>query len=548
MFKKTISLLLLLVCCIVLTLVVFAGEGRAKLSSLYIDEETWDQIIATRTEWSPEEPSEIQMADALYLNGYKVPFDRMENMLLYSLIEGDAQAYDPSVEVFCYGENAKIAFCGEAITDDLIRNNRPIRTLIYTDDRYAVYQLKCTTLPVLEIVLDASPFSIKDEAVAVDIRLFDNREEAISRQVCSAAEAHIRGRNSRSYPKNDYRLSLRTQSLGNNMRNNPLSLLGMRMDDDWIIKGQYNDALKVREVFSTNLWYSTCAEDNSFGVVNGTQYRYVELFVADYYWGIYAMCHPIDAKQLELGEGEHLYKKNFSVSEYQVDLGRKDQKQDGSELMPLWLAYKYEGGDMAHPSHAPLRAYFNTLLYAEAEEAQKLYEIADVENALDVLLFVNLIQGVDHAKGELGIYNFYIAAKQKANGEYCMLYTPWDMDRTWGFGFSDIVVMDPTLNVELPSSIVLQLKQFGDKQIVERLRQKYWNLRKDGWSEDHLVQMLQSCEENVFSSGAYDRDFNRWYMLLPEEERPAYRMGCSDFIDYVKERVGYMDQYIHQFQ
>lgn len=546
--KKLISILLLLSVVTVLALVVTTGEGQASLSALYVDEDTWNQLQAARTQRLPDGTAQMQLADALYFNGYKLPYDRLDQVLLYSLVEDDPRANDPLVELICYGEKADIAFFGDAVTEDTVKGSRSIQAMVYTDDEYALYQLRLTTLPVLEIIMEESPFTVKDESVTVRMRLFDNRREALNRQLDTSVSIHMRGRNSKMYPKNDYRISLRSLSLGNNWRNYPVSLLGMRADEDWILKGMYNDNRKIREVFSTELWYDSCARNNVFGIVNGNQYRYVEVFFGNYYWGLYALTHPVDAKQLGIqsGTGEHLYKKTSAFSELKMDFDRElDTAIDVNDQSDPRVAYTYDGGDREHPDYGPLLDYYRTLLRTEPEMREKLYAIADTDNAIDIFLFLNLIQGIDHLKTTGGLFNVYLSAKNDAEGVTRMLYTPWDMDRTWGLGFGDVDLMDPATHVVMNTNPVVQLKELGDQAILDRLAQRYRELRQGAWSEENIARMLHAYEEKVFFSGAYERDFQRWYrFMLPPEYIPEYHTDYAGFAAYVNQRLQHLDQFV----
>ncbi|MBR2924811.1 MAG: CotH kinase family protein [Clostridia bacterium] len=540
MSKRTISQMLLLMTLLLFAILICHGDGRQSLSQLYVDNETWNQMIQERDEWQPDEMIEMQIADAVYFNGYRLPYDSENHMLLYSLVEDTPQAYDPVVKLVCHYKSAKIVFNGDAISEELIRTNGTIHAMVYSDSEYAIYQLKCTTLPILEI--EASADDVGDESINVGFRLFDNRVGVVNRQIDTSAAIHLRGNNSRAYPKNDYRISLRTLSSGNNWRKHHLSLLGMRMDEDWILKGLYNDPEKVREVFSSNLWYETCADNNMFGVANGMQYRYVEVFFDKQYWGIYALGHPIDAKQLELSEDEHIYKKSYRPTEKEMMLG-KYMESDENRTYPPEMVYSYEGGNEVSPDFEPLQYFYWVLHYAQQDQKTDLYEIADVNNSIDILLFIDVIQGVDHVHYSGALYNLYMTAKRDENGKTRMLYTPWDMDRTWGMYFEDEKHSNPAGFVRMPHNIVVRLREFGDEEITARFCDRYWQLRAGGWSDAELERRLREYEEVIYHSGAYDRDFSKWHISTYKEFE--YCNDLSDFIDYVHKRMAHMDEYIH---
>jgi len=529
MTKRRLSLLLLLVCSVALWFIVQNNPGDKRLSQLYVDEHMWEQLKSDRQAFVSNNP----IFHAVYLNGYEPAYDHKDNLLLYSLIEDHPMAYDPPVKVSSAQSNVKMALLGDRISDEMIRRNEAISVMFYTNEHYEIYQLKGTTLPLIEIEISAVDIPI--EAVSTRFSLFDNRKGTLNRVVDNPATIHLRGNHIDSvfgYYKKDYRIALQSQSAGKNERKNHVSLLGLRQDDDWILKAQYNDKDKIREVFSTNLWYESCSENNEFHIQNGTQYRFVEVFIGQEYMGIYGLCHPIDAKQLGLRDGDHFYKKNDTRPETGIDF---------NQTGPV-PGYEYRGNHFENPDWEHLRHYYRTLLNTQEAQASDLYEITDVKNAIDIFLFLNLIQGIDHAhvRDQNAVYNLFFSAKTDNDGKIKILYTPWDMDRTWGMGFEDEVVIEPSYHVIIDTSIVTRLLELNDREMAKMVLMRYKELRSGQWSERGLEEMLLSFEKDVFHSGAYARDYDRWYAFRGWTPRVSY----SEFIEYVHERLKHMDEYV----
>lgn len=527
--KKRFSLFLLFLCSLTLMFILRHNLGEARLSQLYVDEDTWKQLMDDRQEFVSNDP----IFHAIYLNGYEPGYDHKDKLLLYSMIEEHSMAYDPPVRISSAQHNVRAAFLGNPISDELMRNNEAISVMFYTDAHYEIYELKCTTLPIIEIGISA--VDIPKEAVSTRFSLFDNRKEALNRVVDNSATIHLRGNHIDSifgYHKKDYRIALQSQSVGKNMRKNHVSLLGLRQDDDWILKAQYNDKDKIREVFSTNLWYESCSSNHEFLIQNGTQYKFVEVFIGQEYMGIYGLCHPIDAKQLGLGDKDHFYKKNDTRPETGIDF-----HQTGP--VP---GYEYRGNNFENPDWEHLRHYYRTLLHTQEDHASDLYEITDVKNAIDIYLFLNLIQGIDHAhvRDQNAVYNLFLSAKTDNDGKIKILYTPWDMDRSWGMGFDDEVVIEPSYNVVIDTSIVTRLLELNDREMAKMVIDRYKELRDNQWSERNLEEMLLSFEKDVFHSGAYARDYQRWYAFRGWTPRVSY----ADFIAYVHARLRHLDDFI----
>jgi len=523
--RKRFSFVLLFLCSMALLYIAANSLGEKRFSQLYVDTKTWEQLISDREEYVSREP----IFHALYLNGYKQAYDCAGKMILYSLIENSALADDPQIKVSSPKNDVKVALLGNPISEELIRKNESIGMMFYTDDYYEIYELKCTTLPVIQI--EISPMDIPKEDVHTRFVLFDNRKNILNRVVDIPVLIHLRG-NHQGYPKQDYRISLQSQSAGKNLRNYHLSLLGLRQDEDWILKGQFNDEQKIREVFSTKLWYDSCSTNHEFEIVNGTQYRMVEVFVGQEYRGVYGICSPIDAKQLEIKTDEHYYAKSYIYPETEINFNETGE-------LP---GYEYRGIDFENPDWEPLRHYYRVLFDTKESHASDLYEITDVKNAIDIFLFLNLIQGVDHAhiRDENSVYNLFFSAKKSESGEYKILYTPWDMDRTWGMALWDKIEMDPSYNVVIDTSIVTRLLEMGDVQMAQMVVERYRQLRENQWSNSGIREMIGYFEKNIIHSGAFDRDYQKWHAFRGLKHRESY----DDFSNHVYARLEYMDDYV----
>lgn len=524
MAKKLLALVLLIVSLAALWLIVDEKAHQPLLSDLYADRAVMDELILSR---QAHDFSDVYspMYTGLRFNGYDLFADEARGMLLYSLLENDPRAYDPQVEIVS-AKGARMLVSGERITDELIQQNGSIDVLIYTDDEYALFELRCTTLPVMAISRSADSITARHNTT---VRLFDNRAEAVNHLYQTDARIWMRGNNSTRFPKKAYRLSLHTESVGGNQRKNHTSFLGMRTDEDWIINAMYNDPEKIREVLTTNLWHDSCAGNNQWNVQNGVQYRYIEVFMAGDYRGVYALGSPVDAKQLSIGADEPYYKKlDPYTPETEIDFTAPGALE----------TYEYLGPDLLNPDWEPLKRYY-LIVMDEHASRESLYAAADVRNAVDLYLFLNLIQGVDHAQlyGTNTVYNLYMAAKKTASGSM-MLYTPWDMDRTWGMNYDGEPKLSPDDNVIIGTSIVTRLLEMGDQEMADRVSARYRELRNTLWSDEAMTDRIRAYEAAVFGSGAYVRDFTRWY---PEDEPVT---SLDDFTAYVITRLSCMDAWM----
>lgn len=533
--KKKIGIALLLVSGILAVyLICFLGEP-VRLGKMSVNEEELQMIINSRV----IRRGGIKLLNALSFDGQQLFFDDGSDTFYYSLEKGSRSAYNPYVKVKAAREGVSVAVLDAVITARDIREAKVFRVVAYNDVYYDEYRLVCTTLPLMNIACDAE---IGDEDTAVHMTLFDNSRGAAQKYTESDGKMHIRGGSTRAYPKKGYKLSLTTKSLGDNKRANKVSLLGMRQDDDWILYAAYNDPEKIRNVFSSGVWKNTCSKDNALDVDNGMEYQYVELFMNNAYWGLYALGYPIDDLQLGIDttKNERLYKKRTWDGEEQI-LSQPDTAVDG-----------YKTAESADDEWALLKDYYATL-HSEWENAQSMYAGIDIDNALDMYLFINLIQGIDHVGviNSLSAKNMFLSFHNKG-GKQTALYTPWDMDVTWGLQWTGDAKTNMCKAYGIPSSQntiwglgnLPALLLNGDDEAWRLVFEKYWKLRADLWSEDYFNEMLDGFEQDIYFSGAFLREMERW----PDGSYQNAEKGLEDFRAFVARRLRETDDYYRRLE
>lgn len=505
---------------LLLYMIFFAGRAE-RLYDISVSEEEFERIKAERSE------SEDGLIDGLFFDDEKLFFDKAGNTFYYSIINYGQNEINPHINRQSANVPAALAFLDEKITAENIRENHAFRLIAYNEDFYSEYQLKCTLVPIMNINCDSE---IDRNNAPMDMLLFDNGKNAAQRLTVSEGNIHLRGATTSVYPKKSFRISLTQKSLGDNQRKNKVSLLGMRQDDDWILYPAYNDQEKIRNVFSSNLWKYACAGDNSFGIDNGMEYKYIELFMNGEYWGLYALGYPIDERQLEIDyeKDEHLYKKiTWDLEEVYYSV------QEG--VMTGYRTTETGGDDWS-----ALKQYYADL-YSNRQYSKEMYKGIDIDNAIDMLLFVNLIQGVDHVGGMgsgSSIKNMYLSIKSR-HKDSIMLYTPWDMDMTWGNSGEGAYDVSAEHNLIMRHGNLQALIENGDKKIWKSIFAKYKELRQGGWSEENINSMLDEYEEDIYGSGAYLRDMERW----PDGIYAQADKGLETFRDYVFRRLEATDKY-----
>ncbi len=533
--------LLILSASVLLLLAVYMGpsfsfsgpphEVSGRLSALSLDPAAYEGLKAARS------PGRLEPR-SLAFNSYALFYARADRTYFYSIIEQDKTGFDPGVAMLSADARHAVAFLRSPISPESIRENRAHRFLVYSDAEYTEYVLFVTTLPLVSIdtrhpeVLGDS--FITDKKSAAHMTLFDNGPEIshVQRVLESDLDIRIRGATTRKNPQKSYRVFLTQLSLGRNKRINPLSLLGMRRDEDWILYAPYTEPDKMRNVMATNLWWAMSAEANSFGVGNGTRAKYVELLINGKYAGIYGLMPPVDYKQLQMqitqdpGTAEYFYRKisNTPARKHDFHKGKHRNHYLGFELRyPKRTKNTYD-------KWAPLGTYVAALDGSRELYEKTLTELLELNNAIDLWIFVNATLGIDNIDKNIS----YIA-KHKDSG-YVLLFSPWDLDQTWKVsywtGSGTLLTTVPGsfdkglwIHEEMPIGRALL---FNSLNIWEKVAKRYAALRQTALSNASVEALIAEHARQVFDSGAIRRDHARWGNGAPPETPDALRKTVLD--------------------
>lgn len=541
--KKRTGMILLLLSLLAGVCLLGRPVASVRYDDCVMDDGSFEAVTAERTEKEDLIRQIVFEEETLF-------YDSVNRVYYYSLIDGDARADNPHIRVESE-EDVKIAFRNRSIDGETIRSNHTIEFLVYSDLYYCKGSLKCTTLPMMSVSC-AGPINEEvDEYVDMKLELFDNQKSTANRLTVSDGRIRVRGSSTRHFPKKGYRISLTTVSPGGAVRANHRSLLGLRQDDDWLLYAAYNDQEKIRNVFCSNLWEYTCAEDNRDHVNTGMEYKYVELFLDGEYWGLYALGYPIDEKQLELGRDPAetaLYQKvNWADESWPAFAFGDEDIFQGYKIKST--QEEKEPSVIDDTDWTLLMEYYCRLAQINGNAAE-LYKGIDLDNAVDCYLFVNLIQGVDNTN-ETTIKNMYLVLK-KEGGDIRMLYAPWDMDYAFGnIWTSEWEVnrtvpygMSADVNVWMKKGYLNQLMSTRDQRLWQFIFEKYKTLRADGWSEAKINMLLDEYEQDIYGSGAYLREMDRW----PEGTYGDPAEGMSRFRTFVAERLQCMDRCFEQYE
>ncbi len=238
-------------------------------SKLNISEDTWNEIISSRSE------NGISFS-SLKFNDYDLVIDDTNSKLYYSVVQSSPNKFTPQVSFLASAANAKMAILEDEITEDKIQNNHAFQVLLYNEEAYHIYRLYCTSFPMLNIV-----YSEQDKTdnfnIPMSMYLFNNQDNGINRIARSDGTLNMVEMEDGT---TNYRFSLTMTTTGNNERDNVISLLNMRQSNEYFL-----NAIHMGENLGNRPMNRQ--EDN---------HQRVELFVNHEYIGLYSISYNPDIR------------------------------------------------------------------------------------------------------------------------------------------------------------------------------------------------------------------------------------------------------------
>lgn len=336
---------------------------------------------------------------------------------------------------------------------------------------------------------------------------------------------NLRGDSSRGLEKKSYSIGL-LDAKGENF---DASLLGMRSDNIWKLKGMATDDSRIREKTACRLW-EQFAVSNTEVNENGPRMEYAELIVDGDYMGLYGLIEPVDAKKLELDKNDLLYKSlNWIIPEDKEFQDSVDKRWRITTY--IRLRYPDTIKDYEKAWH-PMRDYLATF-YRGTGDGRSAESKIYVSNAVDMLLFNMAISGNDNY-----FKNIYFAADVAEDGTYVMRQIPWDLDLTFGQAFDIGFYNNETVVYE--EAAIPFLRDTRPEAVRPYLQERWRECREGFLSTDHILKIMCENRDYLVNAGAVERENARW---------PMYRMSddIDRILDYQERRMEWLDGYFEKF-
>ena len=206
---------------------VLALRFTSKYDKLILSEDDWNSIITSRT------LSTSINIESIKFNDYNLLIDNDDNIIYYSVVDS-ANKYNPRVKYTTSGLSS-IAI-NSYITDESLEQTDDLKIMVYNDKYYKIYSLIATKYPILNVIKVNEETDKKKSDVELEV--FDNHIDAPQRLL------KLQGKFKTIEKDKIYTLSLIKESLGNNKRENHISIFGMEKRDEYVIKKIDGDSEK----------------------------------------------------------------------------------------------------------------------------------------------------------------------------------------------------------------------------------------------------------------------------------------------------------------
>jgi spore coat protein H len=368
--------------------------------------------------------------------------------------------------------------------------------------------------------------------VTANFTLYTPQGDSLS----AIAGIKIRGGFSKQYPKKSYSIEF-WHSAEETMEKNT-SLLNMREDGDWILLSMYNEPLRTRNYLGHLLWskiYRLTDYQKKNKAKLHIDLQYVELYINDFYQGLYLLGEKIDRKQLGLEKVKtivrgQLYKTvewEYTTFEHLGPYSNESARWGGFEQ-------KYPK-PLSKVDWLPFYTFTEWAISAEEDAFwARLHEFVNASNAIDYFLLINLLRATDNT-GK----NIYYARWDR-NLPYFMI--PWDLDGILGRKYDGTMenYTDDILSNGLFDKLFF--KETSTHLRIELVK-RWMYLRNAIFGYAYVTQLIDNNHARLIESGAFQREKLRWKGTVHE-----FTLERNKIVTWLKKRIEALDSFFFSLE
>ena len=322
---------------------------------------------------------------------------------------------------------------------------------------------------------------------------------------------------------------LRKPSLNMKLRNEDYSeeadsaLLGMRSCSSWILDAMTIDRICMRNRVAFDIWneFSKLPYETSFDSRNGTEGRFIELYINDTYYGIYCLTDRINRKLLDLKKVKEmedgsilvrgvLYKSGTSEISDQVNFGYNE------DSTACTISY-HNSFELTFPEDYGGKAAWQPLLEAffsgkTVDYVRKYFYLENLADYQLLIMALSIGDNIGNKNHYLSIRNINKDIDAIDPNDYLprrFVLTPWDLDTSLGGSYkgeyyngnySNWAVTNVTQNPFYPISAVQ-----GSLEYKNILKKRWQQGRRGAFSTTSINKKLETYRDLFLKSGAWQR-------------------------------------------
>lgn len=340
------------------------------------------------------------------------------------------------------------------------------------------------------------------------------------------------------------------------------ALLGMRSCSSWILDAMAIDRICMRNRVAFELWneFSRLPYPTDFGARNGTEGRFIEVYINERYYGIYCLSDRINRKLLNLKkvkakeDGSMLMRGVLYKSGTQ-DIANQNEpayNEDSTACVVSW----HNAWELAYPEEYGGKVVWQPLqdAFAQGQTSAYVKQYFYLENLADYQLHVMALAIADN----WGSKNHFLSIRNinkdindpdpTESDRRRFVITPWDLDTSLGGSYNgefyngnytDWPVADIAKNSPYPIAPVS-----GDAEYCDILRRRWIEGRKGAFAVANVRKHLEAYRDLFLQSGAWQRMVDHFEA---ESLRPCYVTDLAAEIELIMEwyaaRFEEMDAY-----
>lgn len=337
-----------------------------------------------------------------------------------------------------------------------------------------------------------------------------------------------------------------------------LSFFGLRKDNHWRLDAGIVDMLRFRNKVAHGIWADFDSKpyyaESQPGARNYSRGEHVEMFLNGEYMGFFDMAEFLDRKQMKLKK----YDETTGTFRGLMWKGKEVTRQTlfSSDSVVVDTVERWCGFDIMYPDfddvyptdYSVLNRAINFVATSDDSTfAEHVDEYFDLPVLADYYVFIQMLFAIDNSSKNIiwGCYNSALDQK--------LTLSVWDLEATvgqhWydGQGYYHASEIQPENDLETcrftalsRSKLFMRLKQVP--AFWQRVMDRYWELRNTVLDPDSLIARYQATFDVLRTSGALERERERWTGSRDLANRQLDFQGELDYLsDWIRRRVNYLD-------